>query len=193
VTVSFDPRETPAQAAAKKKTYVERYGRPGAANAWHFLTGSEESVARLTQAVGFRYAYDERRDEFAHASGILILTPAGRISRYFYDIEYPARDLRLGLVEASAGKIGSPVDQVLLFCFHYDPTVGKYGPAVMRFVRIGGVLTLVGVIAFVGLMFRAERRRRGARLESPLSPGGRGVGGEGLCGERVASDAANHA
>lgn len=164
VTVSFDPRETPAQAAAKKKTYIERYGRPGAAAGWHFLTGSADSVARLTEAVGFRYAYDERRDEFAHASGILVLTPAGRISRYFYDVAYPARDLRLGLVEASAGKIGSPVDQVLLFCFHYDPTVGKYGPAVMRFVRIGGVLTLLGVIAFVLLMFRAERRRREPRL-----------------------------
>jgi protein SCO1/2 len=167
VTVSFDPRETPAQAAAKKKTYVDRYGRPGAAAGWHFLTGDEASITALTKAVGFRFAYDAKRDEFAHASGILVLTPAGRISRYFYDIKFPGRDLRLGLVEASDHKIGSPVDQVLLFCFHYDPATGKYGPAVMTFVRIGGVLTMLGLIALVAMLFKGERRRQRAPSQAP--------------------------
>ena len=126
VTVSFDPRETPELAAAKKKTYIERYGRPGAAAGWHFLTGSAASIKKLTRAVGFRYAYDARLDQFAHASGIMVLTPAGKISRYFYDVKYSGRDLRLGLVEASENKIGSPVDQILLYCFHYDPTEGSH-------------------------------------------------------------------
>ncbi len=132
VTVSFDPRETPELAAAKKKTYVDRYGRSGAENGWHFLTGQQESIEPLAHAVGFRYKYDAFRDEFAHASGIVILTPGGKVSRYFYDIKYSPRDVRLGLVEASENKIGSPIDQVLLFCFHYDPAEGKYGAAIMR-------------------------------------------------------------
>jgi protein SCO1/2 len=159
VTVSFDPRETPELAAAKKKTYLERYGRPGAEDGWHFLTGQQESITRLTEAVGFHYTYDPRNDQFAHASGILILTPAGRISRYFFDIRYSPRDVRLGLVEASANRIGSPVDQVLLFCFHYDPTEGKYGPAVMNFIRAGGVLTVLGLVTFITVLWRQERRR----------------------------------
>jgi protein SCO1 len=159
LTVSFDPRETPAMAAAKKKTYVERYGRPGAAEGWHFLTGSEDSIQRLTQAVGFRYTYDAKHDQFAHSSGIMLLTPEGRISRYFYDINYPARDLRLGLVEASEHKIGSPVEKILLFCFHYDPMEGRYGPAVMNLVRLGGVLTMVSLALFMGILWRQERRK----------------------------------
>jgi protein SCO1/2 len=160
VTVSFDPRETAELAAAKKKTYVERYGRQGAEEGWHFLTGQPEAIQRLTQAVGFRYTYDEKRDQYAHASGIMILTPSGKISRYFYDINYSGRDLRLGLVEASENKIGSPVDQVLLYCFHYDPTEGRYGATIMNFVRLGGVLTLLGLGTFIGLMWRHDRRRR---------------------------------
>jgi protein SCO1 len=159
VTVSFDPRETPAMAAAKKKTYVERYGKPGAAEGWHFLTGNSESIAALTEAVGFHYKYDAARGQFAHASGILVLTPAGKISRYFYDISYPGRDLRLGLVEASAGKIGSPVEQVLLFCFHYDPAAGTYGAAVMNLVRAGGLLTVICLAIFLTRLWRNDRRR----------------------------------
>jgi protein SCO1 len=159
LTVSFDSRETPAMAAAKKKTYVERYGRPGAAEGWHFLTGSEDSIQRLTQAVGFRYTYDARHDQFAHSSGIMLLTPEGRISRYFYDINYPARDLRLGLVEASEDKIGSPVEKILLFCFHYDPMEGRYGPAIMNLVRLGGVLTMLSLALFMGILWRQERRK----------------------------------
>ncbi len=159
VTVSFDPRETPDLAAAKKQTYLSRYGRPGAAAGWHFLTGREPSIRRLAKAVGFRYAYDPTTDQYAHAAGIMIVTPAGKVSRYFYDLRYAGRDLRLGLVEASANQIGSPVDQVLLFCFHYDPIAGKYGVAVMNFIRLGGVLTLVGLCGFIGLQFRRERLR----------------------------------
>jgi protein SCO1/2 len=159
LTVSFDPREKPELAAAKRKTYLERYGRPGAEAGWHFLTGEEESIQRLTEAVGFHYTYDERNDQFAHASGILILTPQGKISRYFFDVRYSPRDLRLGLVEASANRIGSPVDQVLLYCFHYDPSVGKYGPAVMNLVRLGGVLILLAIGLLVGTLWRQERRR----------------------------------
>jgi protein SCO1 len=158
VTVSFDSRETPELAAAKKKTYLERYARPGAAAGWHFLTGEEESIQRLTEAVGFHYTFDARHDQFAHASGIMVLTPAGKISRYFYDIRYSPRDLRLGLVEASENRIGSPADQVLLFCFHYDPAEGKYGPVIMNFVRLGGVLTLLAVGTFLAVMWRRERR-----------------------------------
>jgi protein SCO1 len=159
VTVSFDPRETPDMAAAKKKTYLERYGRPGADVGWHFLTGPQESIDRLTQAVGFRATYDARNDQFAHSSGIMVLTPTGNISRYFFDIRYSPRDLRLGLVEASANRIGSPADQILLYCFHYDPAEGRYGATIMNFVRLGGVLTLLGIGTLVFFLWREERRR----------------------------------
>jgi protein SCO1 len=158
VTVSFDARETPQMAAAKKKTYLERYGRHGAQQGWHFLTGDQKAIRRLTDAVGFHFTYDEQNDQFAHASGIMVLTPSARISRYFYDIHYSPRDLRLGLVEASQNRIGSPIDQVLLYCFHYDPIEGKYGPIVMSFVRLGGVLTMLAIGTFVAVMWRMERR-----------------------------------
>jgi protein SCO1/2 len=157
LTISFDPRETPELAAAKKQTYVERYARPGAAEGWHFLTGSAEAIQRLTDSVGFHYTYDARNDQFAHSSGIIILTPRGRVARYFYDIRYPARDLRLGLVEASANKIGSRVDQILLYCFHYDPAEGRYGAAIMNGVRLGGVLTVLGLGVLLGVLWRQER------------------------------------
>jgi protein SCO1 len=179
ITVSFDPRETPELAAAKKKTYVERYGRPGAEAGWHFLTGQAEAIERLTAAVGFRYSYDANHDQYAHASGIMVLTPTGKISRYFYDINYSGRDLRLGLVEASENKIGSPVDQVLLYCFHYDPAEGRYGPTVMNLVRLGGVLTLLVLGAWLGLMWRAElRQRRASPVVQPAAlPGAAQAGG----------------
>lgn len=162
VAVSFDSRETAELAAEKKKTYVDRYGRAGAADGWHFLTGTQESIDRLTRAVGFRYTYDSGKDQFAHASGLVLLTPEGRISHYLYGIKFAARDLRLGLVEASQDKIGSPVDQVLLFCFHYDPAEGKYGAAVMTFVRIGGVVTVILLVGMVTWFMRRERRLRKA-------------------------------
>ncbi|HXY36531.1 MAG TPA: SCO family protein, partial [Planctomycetaceae bacterium] len=137
LTVSFDPSDSAKMAAAKKKNYIRAYADPQAAADWHFLTGSQPSIDRLAQAIGFRYAYDPASDQYAHAAGIVVLTPAGKISRYFYDVHYPGRDLRLGLVEASQNRIGSAIDQVLLFCFHYDPTAGRYGAAVMNFVRAG--------------------------------------------------------
>jgi protein SCO1/2 len=159
VTISFDPRETPEMAAAKKHTYVERYGKPGAEAGWHFLTGGEESIRRVTNAVGFRYTYDAANDRYAHASGIMVITPGGRVARYFYDVRFSPRDLRLGLVEASAGRIGSRVDQVLLYCFHYDPRDGKYGPAIMNIVRAGGIATMFGIGALVIGLRRWERRK----------------------------------
>jgi protein SCO1 len=160
VTVSFDPRETPELAAAKKQAYVGSYGRSGAEKGWHFLTGNESSIKQLTDAVGFHYTYDPVLQQFAHASGIMILTPTGKIARYFYGIDYSPSELRLGLVEAADNKIGTPVDQIMLFCFHYDPTTGKYGLAVLNFVRVLGAATLVGLgIMFVALR-RGERQRR---------------------------------
>jgi protein SCO1/2 len=166
LTVSFDARETPAEAAAKKKTYLERYGRPGAEAGWHFLTGDQQAIDRLTEAVGFHYSYDPKLDQFAHASGIMILTPEGKLSRYFYGIDFPARDLRLGLTEASAGKIGSPADRILLFCYHYDPETGKYGPAVMMLVRTCGALTVVVLATCVTVALGLERRRTRLALKS---------------------------
>ena len=149
ITVSFDPRETSALAAAKKKLYVERYGRAGAARGWSFLTGDADSIRRLAGAAGFRYAFDAELDQYAHATGLVVLTPRGRISRYLYGVEYAAGDLRLALVEAAAGSIGSPVDQLLLYCYHYDPLTGKYGLLVTRVLRIAGALTIVLLAALV--------------------------------------------
>ena len=157
VTVSFDPRETPELAAAKKKTYMgylPESKRASAANGWHFLTGDEESIRRLTEAVGFRYHFDEATNQFAHASAIMITTPEGKLARYFYGIEYSPKDMRLGLVEASQNKIGSPVDQLLLYCYHYDPATGKYGAVVMNMVRVGGIATLVAMVAAFFVMRR---------------------------------------
>ena len=154
VTVSFDPRETPELASEKKKTYMDWYKRPGASEGWHFLTGDKAAIDRLTEAVGFHYNYDPQTNQFAHASGIMIATPQGKLARYFYGIEYSASDLRLGLIEASENKIGSPIDKVILYCFHYDPASGKYGPVVINMIRLGGVVTVVGMIAFLLLLRR---------------------------------------
>ena len=158
VTVSFDPRDTPQRAAAKKANYLARYKRAGAGQGWHFLTGNESEISVLTRAVGFRYAYNKAAAQYAHASGIIVLTPEGRLSHYFYGIEYGPRDLRLALIEAANHKIGSPVDQLLLACFHYDPSTGRYSLAVMRAVRAGGVATLLVMGGAVVLMRRRERR-----------------------------------
>ncbi len=158
VTVSFDPRETAPLAAAKKATYVEQYGRPGAGAGWHFLTGEEAAIRRLAIAVGFRYVYDPKLDQFAHASGIMVLTPSGKLARYFYGIDYKPRDLRLGLVEASANQIGSPADRLLLLCYHYDPTTGEYSAAVMGSLRVAGLLTLLALAVFFYILWRRAGR-----------------------------------
>jgi protein SCO1 len=170
ITVSFDARETPELAAAKKKTYLKRYGRAEAAEGWHFLTGDQESIDRLTDAVGFRYRWDQQSNQFAHASAIMVATPEGKLSHYFYGIEYSARELRLSLVEASANKIGSPVDQLILYCYHYDPTTGKYGPVIMNIMRLGGIVTVVGLVALV--LFLQRRGRRNEPFEESVIGGG---------------------
>lgn len=159
VTVSFDPRDTPATAAARKATYIARYDRPGAEAAWHFLTGAEPSIRRLTKAAGFRYVWDEPTKQFAHPTGVIVLTPEGRLARYLFGIEYGPRDLRFALVDASAGTVGSPVDSLLLYCYHYDPMTGRYGLIIMRLMRIGGAATVLALGAFIVVMLRRERRR----------------------------------
>jgi protein SCO1/2 len=151
VTVSFDPRETPEMAAAKKKDYVARYGRANTAAGWHFLTGQPESIDALTKAVGFQYQYDAKSNQYAHATAIMVLTPQGRISRYFYGVDFPPKDLRMGLVEASQGKIGNAVDAVLLYCYHYNPETGKYGAMVANILRLaaGATILLLGGLLFI--------------------------------------------
>jgi protein SCO1/2 len=154
VSVSIDPREKPDLAAAKKATYLEHYGRPGDAAGWHFLTGEQGSITQLAKAVGFHYAYDPQQNQFAHPAGIMMLTPQGKIARYFYGIEFAPRDLRLGLVEASAGQIGTPLDQVLLRCYHYDPVAGKYTVVVENVVRLASVVTVLTVGTALFALFR---------------------------------------
>jgi protein SCO1/2 len=160
LTVSFDPADKPPVANAKKSLYAGLYGRPGADKGWHFLTGNETAIRRLTEAVGFHYDYDPKTRQFAHATGIVVLTPEGKISRYFYGIHYPSGDLRLALVESSHNKIGSPVDQVLLFCCQYDPAVGKYGLIISRIFQLAGAITVVSLGTFMLVMFRHDRQAR---------------------------------
>jgi protein SCO1/2 len=157
VAVSINPKEGPGLAEAKKKAYLERYGRPGTADGWHFLTGREENIRALANAVGFRYAYDEEIQQYAHGAGVELLTPKGKIARYFYGIEYAPRDIRLGIIEASEERIGSAIDSVLLLCYHYDPATGRYGATAMTMVRIGAVLTMIGFALFLFVSLRRER------------------------------------
>ena len=171
VVVSFDPGETTALAVEKRNFFLRRYGRPGDETGIHFLTGRQDQIAQLTSAVGFRYVYDPAIDQYAHPAAITVLTPAGHVSRYLFGIEFAPKDLRLALVEASASKIGTVLDQALLFCYHYDPTSGKYGFAVMNVVRLGGLLTLGGLGAFIFLTLRRERRQDTAA--APTATGSR--------------------
>ncbi len=162
VTVSFNPKETPKLAAEKKRTYLTRYGRPGAEQGWHFLTGDQPSIEALTKAVGFHYAWDPQAQQFAHATAVMVLTPEGKLAQYYYGVEYSPKDLRLGLVEASQKKIGSAVDELLLYCYHYDPTVGRYGAVVANVLRLAGVVTIVVIGGFLFIMFRREPGKGGA-------------------------------
>lgn len=157
VTISFDPRETPELAAEKKKNYLEQYDQPGAEDHWHWLTGDEENIKKITDAVGFHYTWDDKIEEYAHASAIFILTPDGKVSRYFFGIQYDTKTMRLGLTEASGGKIGGPVEKLMLFCYHYDPTTGKYGLLVQRMIKIGGIIILIALGTFMFFMFRQDR------------------------------------
>lgn len=162
VTVSIDPDETPALAAAKRDEYVSQYGREGAASGWHFLTGDQEQIAALAAAVGFRYVYDPEDDIFLHASGIMVATPSGRLARYYYGIEYSPKDLRFGLMEASEERIGTPVDQFLLLCYQYNPETGEYGLIIFNSLRAAGLFTVAVLAGFVALMLWRERRNQTA-------------------------------
>ena len=157
VLVSFDPRDTPADAAEKKRTHLQYWSTEATAPNWHFLTGDEASVRRITSTAGFTYHWEERTQQFAHVSGLLVVTPDGHLSRYFYGIEYSPKELRLALVESGEGKVGSVIDELLLYCFHYDPEAGRYGAVVMNLIRLGGVVTLAVMVGFVVMS-----RRRGA-------------------------------
>jgi protein SCO1/2 len=163
VALSFDARETPAEAFAKKAVYMRDFGRPETANGWHFLTGDTHSIKRVTDAVGFRYRWDVHTAQFAHASAIYILTPQGKLSKYFYGIEYSPKDMRLAMVEASQNKIGNPVDQILLYCYHFDPHAAKYTPYALGLLRVAGAATLLSLGGFVFISLRRERRQKGSR------------------------------
>jgi protein SCO1/2 len=156
VTLSIDPSERPILANVKHELYTGLYGKPGAPQGWRFLTGDEPNIKALARAVGFRYAYDSGSGQFAHPSGIMLLTPQGKLARYFYGISFPVRDLRLGLVEASQDKIGSPIDQILLYCYHYDPSTGKYGLLISRVIKLAGALTILSVGLVILILFRRE-------------------------------------
>ena len=163
VAISFDARETPQLAAEKKAVYVKRYGHPETAAGWHFLTGSINSIKRVTDAVGFRYVWDVHTTQFAHASAIYVLTPQGRLSKYFYGIDYSPKDMRLGLIEASNNKIGNPVDQIMLFCYHFDPHAAKYTPFALGLLRVAGAATVLTLGGFVFIMLRRENRQKGSQ------------------------------
>jgi protein SCO1/2 len=156
VTVSFDPHETPDMAATKKRDIMRRYGRAGADKGWHFLTGPAESINALTKAVGFQFQWDEKTQQYAHATTIVVLTPDRRVAQYFYGVEFPPKDLRLGLIEASQNKIGSFTDQMLLYCYHYDPRTGKYGAIIGRIMSIAGAATILFLGAFIFVLYRAD-------------------------------------
>jgi protein SCO1/2 len=158
LTISIDPEETPALAAAKKKGYLARYNRSGSETGWRFLTGEPDHISQIADAVGFRYTYDPKTRQYAHAAGIMVLTPEGRIARYFYGIRYNPRDLRLGLVEASSGTIGSPVDALLLLCYSYDPAHGRYGLVIANVLRVAGGVTILLLAALIFFLSRKGKR-----------------------------------
>ncbi len=161
VTVSIDPREGPDLAVAKKQSVMERLGRPGAEKGWHFLVGDQPNIDALAKSIGWHYQYDPKINQFAHAAGIVLVTPEGKIAQYYYGVEYSARDLRLGIIEASQNKVGSLADQVLLYCYHYDPRTGKYGAVVTNIVRLGGLVTVFLLGGFLIVMYRHEPRAKG--------------------------------
>lgn len=162
ITVTIDPSESHELAAEKKSMYVEAYGRTGVEKGWHFLTGDQESIKKLADAVGYRYVYDEKSGQFAHGSAIMVATPDGKLARYLYGIEYGGKDLTFSLMEAAKGKIGTPVDRILLLCYHYDPETGKYSVLVTNLLRGGGVLVLLILGGFIGVNFIRDRRKAAA-------------------------------
>ena len=171
VFVSFDSRETPEMAAEKKRKALVHFRRPETDSGWHFLTGPKESIEAATKAANFRFSFDAKSNLFAHASGVLLLTPDGHISRYFYGVEFPGHDMRLGLVDASAGKIGTAIDHVLLFCYHYDPTAATYSASILKMIRLGGVLTILCLVGGILIFRRRETLAAARNLRQPLSSG----------------------
>lgn len=165
VTVSFDPRESPTLASQKKAVYTQRYGRPGTGEGWHFLTGEAAAIDALTESVGFNYVYDETEGQFVHGSAIMIISPKGTVSHYFFGIEYPSEDIRLAIIESSEEKLGNVFDQIMLYCFNYDPEQGRYGVAIMNAMRLAGLVTLLAMGSFMVVMFKRDRRRRRERIE----------------------------
>lgn len=165
VTVSINPKETPDLAAAKKQNFLKEYGRLDAAKGWHFLTGEEPQIRKLADSVGFRYVYDPKSGQYAHAAGIMLVTPSGKVARYFYGIEYSPRDLRLGIMDASQGKVGSPVEKIILFCYQYDPSTGKYSLAIIRLVQLASVLTALMLGGFITKNLYLEKRTHAARKQ----------------------------
>ena len=160
VAISFDAREKPELAKAKKESYMARYNRAGTENGFHFLTGTQESIDKVTEAVGFYYQWDEKSKQFAHAGGVQVATPEGKLARYYYGIEYAPKEIKFGLIEAADNKIGNPVDQLLLYCYHYDPASGKYGFAIMNVLRLTGILTVVGMVAMIFVLRRYKINKR---------------------------------
>ncbi len=158
VAISFDARETPVLASGKKKSHLDRYKRPESENGWHFLTGDDASIRAVTSAAGFTFVWDDRTQQFAHPSGIVVATAEGRIARYFFGIEYAPRDVKFALIESSAGRIGNAIDQLLLYCYHYDPATGSYGFVAMGLLRAAGVLTVLALVSFVIVSIRREQR-----------------------------------
>ena len=163
IIISIDERDTAAAAREKKAHTIKLYGGQDTASGWHFLTGGQESIAAVTRAAGFSYSYDEKSRQYAHPAALYVLTPGGEIARIFYGVDFPSRDLRLGLIEASAGRIGTPIDQVLLYCYHYDPSTGKYGVAIMNVLRIAGSATVLALGGFIVVMLRRDRRAGSAK------------------------------
>ena len=161
VTVSVDPREGPDLASAKKQTFLAQLGRPGAEKGWHFLVGQKPQIDALANSIGWEYQYDPKTDQFAHAAGIVLVTPRGKVAQYYYGVEFSARDMRLGIIQASENKIGTLADQVLLYCYHYDPRTGKYGAVVANIIRLAGVATIVVLGGFLIVMFRRDRTEQG--------------------------------
>jgi len=161
VTLSIDPRETPQLAANKKEMYIKKLGNPNAAQGWHFLTGEQAQISALAGAIGWRYRYDPKLDQFAHAAGIVLVTPEGKIAQYYYGVEYSAKDMRLGIVEASQNKIGSLADEVLLYCYHYDPRTGRYGATITNIIRLAGLTTVLVLGGALVFLFRSEKHDQG--------------------------------
>jgi len=161
LTVSIDPRETPQLAANKKEMYLKKLGNPDAAKGWHFLTGEQSQIAALAESVGFRYHFDPKLDQFAHAAGIMLLTPTGKVAQYYFGVEYSAKDMRLGIVEASQNKIGSLADYVLLYCYHYDPRTGRYGATITNIIRLAGLTTVIVLGSALVMLFRKEKHDQG--------------------------------